>query len=1032
MDYKPYNEQRNGNIIYRNFSQDIDESELIWHVDKEDRYVKVLNESDWGFQMDNELPIKLSKGTELFIPKETYHRVLKGRSDLNILIKEGYDANGIDFVFNQTPELNQIGTKEQYSAYLSTIFPNSKDKSIFYHGTPFIENKDDYFRDSNETGVNDRGEANIRLWNYFFKNRNRAIDYGDQQYAVLLNFSADYNSPETLYKYSPTYMTNDSAIVLAQGGDEFVVRTKKQIHILGSKQDIEGFRNFVNRNKQTQFEGMEVSKRQLQDEELTAYHGSPHSFDKFSTQYIGTGEGNQSFGWGLYFTDLEDVAKYYANQLARKKRKQSGVIYPRPEYIGVDFLNVISKKIIPSENEFMLILEKEKNRVSKEIKKTDNFEYELKLTEYLESLNKIKSLSDALDNKYFYKVSLHKGKRPEQYTWLEWDKPVNEDILNKITNAIKTNKIKTNMLAYNNESKIIDEISKYSKLTNGGRNVYDILTTVLQNSDKEASLFLLRAGIDGIKYPAESATSDTARGFNYVVFDENAVSIEKQTQLEGMEVSKKDLIQNWLNNPKKLREDAEQFEITKSELEEAKKKKKKKDDRCTRIAKSKYDVWPSAYASGAVVKCRQGKIWKNLKEEEESQMQSFEQKVEATVKALSQVDDKFLTDKIREKATYASYNMERYMERVPTGRQDRFMNDIYKFQVTNPFTDEKIIFKKRQDAAQYLLNQLSFDNIGSTQRRRNIVATAYHIAKENGSNPELVNEVETLLSKQIDEKWSEKYKRSIDCNNPKGFSQKAHCKGRLKEEEESLDEKTDFSKEKSKGLHGWFERQGGKGKSKGWVDCNTCRTDPKTGRKKCKTCGRQEGEKRAKYPACRPTPSACGSKGRGKSWGKKSANEELSVQDWIKEEILREYEATVQQRDIKFEEDLNLKNIIKNNLNNISITQNGNPITDRKVLVNFERNRMEKLDLIKANIFINGINFTYDSIYNTLTFSKINSSLVMDMDSYYKSYKKALTELLNTISKETGKRIDLNKIFTYQLRSFLTENVNNKFFEINI
>lgn len=30
------------------------------------------------------------------------------------------------------------------------------------------------------------------------------------------------------------------------------------------------------------------------------------------------------------------------------------------------------------------------------------------------------------------------------------------------------------------------------------------------------------------------------------------------------------------------------------------------------------------------------------------------------------------------------------------------------------------------------------------------------------------------------EKWSEKYKRSIDCSNPKGFSQKAHCAGRKK------------------------------------------------------------------------------------------------------------------------------------------------------------------------------------------------------------------------------------------------------------
>lgn len=36
------------------------------------------------------------------------------------------------------------------------------------------------------------------------------------------------------------------------------------------------------------------------------------------------------------------------------------------------------------------------------------------------------------------------------------------------------------------------------------------------------------------------------------------------------------------------------------------------------------------------------------------------------------------------------------------------------------------------------------------------------------------------LIKKIDEKWSDKYKKSIDCNNPKGFSQKAHCAGRKK------------------------------------------------------------------------------------------------------------------------------------------------------------------------------------------------------------------------------------------------------------
>ena len=85
---KPYNEKRNGNIIYRNFSQDIDESELIWHMDKEDRYVKVLNESDWGFQMDNELPIKIEKGNVIEIPPYQYHRIIKGKGDLVVRIWE--------------------------------------------------------------------------------------------------------------------------------------------------------------------------------------------------------------------------------------------------------------------------------------------------------------------------------------------------------------------------------------------------------------------------------------------------------------------------------------------------------------------------------------------------------------------------------------------------------------------------------------------------------------------------------------------------------------------------------------------------------------------------------------------------------------------------------------------------------------------------------------------------------------------------------------------------------------------------------
>jgi hypothetical protein len=53
---------------------------------------------------------------------------------------------------------------------------------------------------------------------------------------------------------------------------------------------------------------------------ITAYHGSPHDFDKFSLDKIGTGEGAQAYGHGLYFADAEDVAHSYKTNLANAKR----------------------------------------------------------------------------------------------------------------------------------------------------------------------------------------------------------------------------------------------------------------------------------------------------------------------------------------------------------------------------------------------------------------------------------------------------------------------------------------------------------------------------------------------------------------------------------------------------------------------------------------------------------------------------------------------------------------------------------------
>src|SRR3990167_2027108 len=44
---------------------------------------------------------------------------------------------------------------------------------------------------------------------------------------------------------------------------------------------------------------------------LTAFHGSPHKFDKFDMSKVGAGEGAQAYGHGLYFAENPEVAKSY-------------------------------------------------------------------------------------------------------------------------------------------------------------------------------------------------------------------------------------------------------------------------------------------------------------------------------------------------------------------------------------------------------------------------------------------------------------------------------------------------------------------------------------------------------------------------------------------------------------------------------------------------------------------------------------------------------------------------------------------------
>jgi len=81
----PFIEKSVGNNQYiREFSSDVDTHELEWHIDREDRTIEVIENNNWHFQLDNNLP-QLLKET-IFIPKETYHRVIKGAGNLKVRI----------------------------------------------------------------------------------------------------------------------------------------------------------------------------------------------------------------------------------------------------------------------------------------------------------------------------------------------------------------------------------------------------------------------------------------------------------------------------------------------------------------------------------------------------------------------------------------------------------------------------------------------------------------------------------------------------------------------------------------------------------------------------------------------------------------------------------------------------------------------------------------------------------------------------------------------------------------------------------
>ena len=82
---KPYKDiEVTDKYIIREFSENIDPIELLWHQDNEQRLVEIIGETDWKIQLDNELPTSLNQ--PICIDRHQWHRVIKGTGTLKLKI----------------------------------------------------------------------------------------------------------------------------------------------------------------------------------------------------------------------------------------------------------------------------------------------------------------------------------------------------------------------------------------------------------------------------------------------------------------------------------------------------------------------------------------------------------------------------------------------------------------------------------------------------------------------------------------------------------------------------------------------------------------------------------------------------------------------------------------------------------------------------------------------------------------------------------------------------------------------------------
>ncbi len=260
-----------------------------------------------------------------------------------------------------------------------------------------------------------------------------------------------------------------------------------------------------------------------------AYHGTPYAFDRFSLEAIGTGEGAQAYGWGLYFASSKKLAQWYQNNLASD--------YTEPEF------RVNGQLVDPGNNRHLrtALYEaaehgSEKAYQSMRALADQLIEQGETLTQdTLKTLRALQSLQGKTvteQSGYLYQVTL-----PEDDEFLVWENPLT-DQPSHVIDAIKASGIleKTGNEPWSVSGHMMDGNALYESVRQWmvyedagwaeiGKTPDDVM-----NVSQAASEYLNRIGIPGLRYldaPSRKADlSQDERKYNYVVWDENVVTIE--------------------------------------------------------------------------------------------------------------------------------------------------------------------------------------------------------------------------------------------------------------------------------------------------------------------------------------------------------------------------------------------------------------------------------------------------------------------------------------------------------------------------